>query len=148
MKHIIMIIAFVFVFISLTISAKDVVKNPATGKVLDNTMGVYSIKGNSGVIILGTEGQARHFMISAAEAFSKEILHRTFKIDNDQFEVLKDDAGLYITKVGLGVMKIRQSDVVVFSSALSLKSLGKSAKEGLSYMKEKTKDWKDTMRSE
>ena len=44
MRHIITTLAFVL--ISLTISAKTVVKNPATGKVLDNTMGVYSIKGN------------------------------------------------------------------------------------------------------
>ena len=49
------IITIIITLISLTISAKTVVKNPATGKVLDNTMGVYSIKGNSGVIILGTE---------------------------------------------------------------------------------------------
>lgn len=146
MKHIITIIALALACISL--SAKDVVKNPVTNKVLDKTAGVYSIKAPKGIIILGTEEMTREFLLSAAEAFSKEILHRTFKIGDDQFEVLKDDAGLYITKVGLGVMKIRQSDVVVFSSALSLKSLGKSAKEGLSYMKEKTKDWKDTMRSE
>lgn len=146
MKHIIMIIAFVF--ISLTISAKDVVKNPATGKVLDNTMGVYSIKGNSGVIILGTEGQARHFMISAAEAFSKEILHSTFKIGDDQYEVLKDDAGLYIRKIGLGVVKVRQSDVMYFGGALGLKNLSKDIKEYWKYMKEKTKDWRDTLRSE
>jgi hypothetical protein len=146
MKKIITIIALALACISL--SAKDVVKNPVTNKVLDKTAGVYSIKAPKGIIILGTEEMTREFLLSAAEAFSKEILHRTFKIGNDQFEVLKDDAGLYITKVGLGVMKIRQSDVVVFSSALSLKSLGKSAKEGLNYMKEKTKDWKDIMRSE
>lgn len=146
MKHVITIIALALACISL--SAKDVVKNPVTNKVLDKTAGVYSIKAPKGIIILGTEEMTREFLLSAAEAFSKEILHRTFKIGDDQFEVLKDDAGLYITKVGLGVMKIRQSDVVVFSSALSLKSLGKSAKEGLSYLKEKTKDWKDTMRSE
>jgi len=146
MKHIITIIALALACISL--SAKDVVKNPVTNKVLDKTAGVYSIKAPKGIIILGTEEMTREFLLSAAEAFSKEILHRTFKIGDDQFEVLKDDAGLYITKVGLGVMKIRQSDVVVFSSALSLKSMGKSAKEGLNYLKEKTKDWKDTMRSE
>lgn len=146
MKHVITIIALALACISL--SAKDVVKNPVTNKVLDKTAGVYSIKAPKGIIILGTEEMTREFLLSAAEAFSKEILHRTFKIGDDQFEVLKDDAGLYITKVGLGVMKIRQSDVVVFSSALSLKSLGKSAKEGLNYLKEKTKDWKDTMRSE
>lgn len=146
MKKIITIIALALACISL--SAKDVVKNPVTNKVLDKTAGVYSIKAPKGIIILGNEEMTREFLLSAAEAFSKEILHRTFKIGNDQFEVLKDDAGLYITKVGLGVMKIRQSDVVVFSGALGLKSLGKSAKEYLTYMKEKTKDWKDTMRSE
>lgn len=146
MKKIITIIALALACISL--SAKDVVKNPVTNKVLDKTAGVYSIKAPKGIIILGNEEMTREFLLSAAEAFSKEILHRTFKIGDDQFEVLKDDAGLYITKVGLGVMKIRQSDVVVFSSALSLKSLGKSAKEGLNYLKVKTKDWKDTIRSE
>lgn len=146
MKHVITIIALALACI--TLSAKDVVKNPVTNKVLDKTAGVYSIKAPKGIIILGTEEMTREFLLSAAEAFSKEILHRTFKLGDDQFEVLKDDAGLYITKVGLGVMKIRQSDVVVFSSALSLKSLGKSAKEGLNYLKVKTKDWKDTMRSE
>ena len=146
MKKIITIIALALTCISL--SAKDVVKNPVTNKVLDKTAGVYSIKAPKGIIILGTEEMTREFLLSAAEAFSKEILHRTFKIGDDQFEVLKDDAGLYITKVGLGVMKIRQSDVVVFSGALGLKSLGKSAKEGLNYLKEKTKDWKDTLRSE
>lgn len=146
MKHIIMIIAFVF--ISLTISAKDVVKNPATGKVLDNTMGVYSIKGPKGIIILGTEEMTKEFLTSAAEAFSKEILHRTFKIGNDQYEVLKDDAGLYIRKIGLGVVKVRQSDVMYFGGALGLKNLSKDIKEYWKYLKEKTKDLKDTLRSE
>ena len=146
MKRIITIIALALACISL--SAKDVVKNPVTNKVLDKTAGIYSIKAPKGIIILGNEEMTREFLLSAAEAFSKEILHRTFKIGDDQFEVLKDDAGLYITKVGLGVMKIRQSDVVVFSGALDLKSLGKSAKEGWNYLKEKTKDLRDTLRSE
>ena len=146
MKHI--IIAIALALATITLSAKDIAKNPVTNKVLDKTAGVYSIKAPKGIIILGTEEMTKEFLLSAAEAFSKEILHRTFKIGDDQFEVLKDDAGLYITKVGLGVMKIRQSDVVVFSGALGLKSLGKSAKEHLTYLKEKTKDWRDTLRSE
>lgn len=146
MKHIITIIALALACISL--SAKDVVKNPVTNKVLDKTAGVYSIKAPKGIIILGTEEVTREFLLSAAEAFSKEILHRTFKIGDDQFEVLKDDAGLYITKVGLGVMKIRQSDVLYFGGALGLKSLGKSAKEYWTYLKEKSNDVMDTLRSE
>ena len=146
MKHIITIIALALACISM--SAKEVAKNHVTNKVLDKTAGIYSIKGPKGIIILGTEEMTKEFLLSASEAFSKEILHSTFKIGDDQFEVMKDDAGLYIMKIGLGVVKVRQSDVVVFSGALGLKSLGKSAKEGLNYLKEKTKDWKDTMRSE
>lgn len=64
MKRIILLFIITFVLISLTISAKTVVKNPATGKVLDNTMDVYSIKGNSGVIILGTEGRVSASTVS------------------------------------------------------------------------------------
>ena len=119
-----------------------------TNKVLDKTAGIYSIKGPKGIIVLGTEEMTKEFLFSATEAFSKEILHRTFKIGDDQYEVLKDDAGLYIRKIGLGVVKVRQSDVVVFGGALGLKNLSKDIKEHWTYLKEKTKDWKDTLGSE
>ena len=132
MKHIITIIAFVF--ISITISAKTVAKNPATGKVLDNTMGVYSIKGNSGVIILGTEDQARHFMISAADCFVPSMIGYYANINDQEYKVAKDEAGLYIFRVGLGVMKIRSHDVIVFGTALGCKKLFKKTKEGFKYI--------------
>lgn len=146
MKHIITIITLVLT--TITLSAKDIVKNPVTNKVLDQTAGIYSIKAPKGIIILGTEEMAKEFLLSAAEAFSKEILNKAFNIGDDQYEVLKDEAGLYITKLGLGVMKIRQSDVTVFGGALNLKSLGRSTKEGWNYINEKVKDWKDILRSE
>ena len=146
MKKIITIIALALA--TLTLSAKEVAKNPVTNKVLDKTAGVYSIKGPKGIIILGTEEMTKEFLLSAAEAFSKEILHSTFKVGDDQYEVLKDDAGLYIRKIGLGVVKIRQSDVMVFGGALGLKNLSKDIKEYWKYLKEKTKDLKDTLRSE
>ena len=134
MKHIITIITLVL--ISLTLSAKDIVKNPVTNKVLDQTAGIYPIKAPKGIIILGTEEMAKEFLLSAAEAFSKEILNKAFNIGDDQYEVLKDEAGLYITKLGLGVMKIRQSDVTVFGGALGCKKLFKETKEGLKYINE------------
>ena len=146
MKHIITIITLLLT--TLTLSAKDIVKNPVTNKVLDQTAGIYSIKAPKGIIILGTEEMAKEFLLSAAEAFSKEILNKAFNIGDDQYEVLKDEAGLYITKLGLGVMKIRQSDVTVFGGALGLKSLGKATKEKLNYLNEKAKDWRDILRSE
>ena len=132
MKHIITTIAFVF--ISITISAKTVVKNPATGKVLDNTMGVYSIKGNSGVIILGTEDQARHFMISAANCFAPSMIGYYANINDQEYKVAKDEAGLYIFRVGLGAMKIRSHDVMVFGTALGCKKIFRKIKEGFKYI--------------
>ena len=137
MKHIITIIAFVL--ISITISAKTVVKNLATGKVLDNTMGVYSIKGNSGVIILGTEDQARHFMISAADCFVDSRIGYYANINDQEYRVAKDEAGLYIFRIGLNPMKIRSHDVMVFGAALGCKKIFKEVKEGLKYLKENGK---------
>ena len=134
MKHIITIIAFVL--ISLTISAKEVVKNPATGKSLDNTMGIYSIKGNSGVLTLGTEDQARHFMVSAADCFVDSMIGYNTNINDQKYRVAKDEAGLYIFRVGLGAMKIRSHDVIVFGTALGCKKLFKETKEGLKYINE------------
>ena len=132
MKHIITTIAFVL--ISLTISAKTVVKNPATGKVLDNTMGVYSIKGNTGIIILGTEDQARHFMISAANCFAPSMIGYYANINDQEYKVAKDEAGLYIFRVGLGAMKIRSHDVAVFGTALGCKKIFRKIKEGFKYI--------------
>ena len=137
MKHIITTI--VFVLISLTISAKTVVKNPATGKVLDNTMGVYSIKGNSGVITLGTEDQARHFMVSAADCFVDSMIGYYANINDQEYRVAKDEAGLYIFRIGLSPMKIRSHDVMVFGTALGCKKIFKKVKEGLKYIKENGK---------
>ena len=135
MKYIIIIITI----IPLTISAKTVVKNPATGKVLDNTMGVYSIKGNSGVIILGTEDQARHFMISAADYFVDSMIGYNTNINDQKYRVAKDEAGLYIFRIGLSPMKIRSHDVMVFGAALGCKKIFKEVKEGLKYLKENGK---------
>ena len=135
MKFIIIIITL----IPLTISAKTVVKNPATGKVLDNTMGIYSIKGNSGVIILGTEDQARHFMISAADCFVDSRIGYYANINDQKYRVAKDEAGLYIFRIGLSPMKIRSHDVMVFGTALGCKKIFKEVKEGLKYLKENGK---------
>ena len=134
MKRIILL--FIITLTSLTISAKEVVKNPATGKSLDNTMDIYSIKGNSGILTLGTEDQARHFMIAAANCFVETMVGYYASINDQEYKVAKDEAGLYIFRVGLGAMKIRSHDVIVFGTALGCKKLFKETKEGLRYLKE------------
>ena len=134
MKRIILL--FIITLTSLTISAKEVVKNPATGKSLDNTMGIYSIKGNSGILTLGTEDQARHFMIAAANCFVETMVGYYANINDQEYKVAKDEAGLYIFREDLEMMKIRSHDVIVFGTALGCKKLFKETKEGLKYLKE------------
>ena len=134
MKRIILL--FIITLTSLTISAKEVVKNPATGKSLDNTMDIYSIKGNSGVLTLGTEDQARHFMIAAANCFVETMVGYYASINGQEYKVAKDEAGLYIFKEDLNMMKIRSHDVMVFGAVLGCKKLFKETKEGLKYINE------------
>ena len=134
MKRIILL--FIITLISITISAKEVVKNPATGKSLDNTMDIYSIKGNSGVLTLGTEDQARHFMIAAANCFVDTMIGYYASINGQEYKVDKDEAGLYIFREDLEMMKIRSHDVIVFGTALGCKKLFKETKEGLKYINE------------
>ena len=134
MKRILLL--FIITLTPLTISAKDIVKNPATGKSLDNTMGIYSIKGNSGVLTLGTEDQARHFMISAADCFVPSMIGYYASINGQEYKVAKDEAGLYIFREDLEMMKIRSHDVIVFGTALGCKKLFKETKEGLKYLNE------------
>lgn len=134
MKRIILL--FIITLTSLTISAKEVVKNPATGKSLDNTMDIYSIKGNSGILTLGTEDQARHFMIAAANCFVETMVGYYANINGQEYKVAKDEAGLYIFREDLEMMKIRSHDVIVFGTALGCKKLFKETKEGLKYINE------------
>ena len=134
MKRIILL--FIITLTSLTISAKEVVKNPATGKSLDNTMDIYSIKGNSGVLTLGTEDQARHFMIAAANCFVETMVGYYASINGQEYKVAKDEAGLYIFREDLEMMKIRSNDVIVIGTALGCKKLFKETKEGLKYINE------------
>lgn len=134
MKRIILL--FIITLTSLTISAKEVVRNPATGKSLDNTMDIYSIKGNSGVLTLGTEDQARHFMIAAANCFVETMVGYYASINGQEYKVAKDEAGLYIFREDLEMMKIRSHDVIVFGTALGCKKIFKETKEGLKYLNE------------
>ena len=134
MKRIILL--FIITLTSLIISAKEVVKNPATGKSLDNTMDIYSIKGNSGILTLGTEDQARHFMIAAANCFVDTMVGYYASINGQEYKVAKDEAGLYIFREDLEMMKIRSHDVIVFGTALGCKKLFKETKEGLKYINE------------
>ena len=138
MKHIITLLAIAFA--SATLSAKEVVKNPVTGMTLSENLGVYTITGKSGVIALGTKEQAKEFFSNSFASFTKENINKLFKTGESQFNVGEDEDGLYIIKVGLGGAKLRQSDIILFGSALGVKTilesdevqdLGQAVKKGL-----------------
>ena len=128
MKHIILT-AIAIALASLTLSAKEVVKNPVTGMTLSENLGVYTITGKSGAIVLGNKDQAKEFISTVHKAILKETLNDVFDCGKDQLEVGKDDQGYYVIKVGLGGVKLRYTDTLTFGTALGLKNLEKPTKE-------------------
>lgn len=134
MKHI--IILFALAFASLTLSAKEISTNPATGMTLSETLGVYTITGQNGAIVLGNKESASKFLMSANGSFATEAINHVFNLGNDEFEVGKDDKGMFIIKVGLGAVKLRPSDTALFSTALGLKSAANAVKKGADKVKE------------
>lgn len=128
MKHIILTIALAIAAVSL--SAKEISKNPDTGMVLSENLGVYTITGQNGVIVLGNKEQASKFLRQAEGSLITEAINHVFNLGDDQFEVGKDDKGRFIIKVGLGAVKLRESDTTLFLTALGLKSAGNALKKG------------------
>jgi len=134
MKHIVLILTAI-VAASITLSAKEVSSNPDTGMTLSENLGVYTITGKGGAIILGNKEQASKFLMSANGAFTTEAINHVFNFGDDQFEVMKDDKGMFIIKVGAGAVKLRPSDTLLFTTALGLKSTGEFLKKGADKVK-------------
>ena len=107
-------IALAFALLTLTLSAKEVSKNSSTGMTLSEELGVYSITGKGGAIILGDVKTTRNTLASLEKCFIQEHLNNYIDCGEQKFEVHSDDQGLYIIKVGLGAVKVRQSDVNIF----------------------------------
>ena len=109
-----LIMAIILAAAALTLSAKEVSKNSETGMVLSEEMGIYSISGKGGAIILGDIKKTREILVSLEKCFLQEYVKNYIDCGDQKFEVKSDDKGLYIIKVGLGAVKIRQSDVTLF----------------------------------
>ena len=109
-----LILAIAFALITLTLSAKEVSKNSDTGMVLSEIQGVYSISGLGGAIVLGDIRKTRDILASLSKCFIQEHLKNYIDCGEQKWEVHSDDKGLYIIKMGVGAVKIRQSDVNLF----------------------------------
>ena len=133
------IITFALALATISISAKEVAKNPITDMTLSEAMGVYTISGPHGAIILGNLDNSIDLLTSLETSFFQEHLN-FINWENQKYEVGSDKDGLYIIKVGAGAVKIRQSDVNIFLAKLLLikgDAAAKVAKEKAS------KIWKD-----
>lgn len=107
-------LALAFALLSLTLSAKEVSKNSETGMVLSEELGIYTITGKGGAIILGDVKATRNTLAALEKCFIQEHIKDYIDCGEQKFEVHSDNQGLYIIKVGLGAIKVRQSDVNIF----------------------------------
>jgi hypothetical protein len=107
-------IAIAFALLSLTLTAKEVSKNFSTGMILSEELGIYTITGKGGAIILGDVKVTRNTLASLEKCFIQAHLNNYIDCGEQKWEVRSDEDGLYIIKVGLGAVKIRQSDVNIF----------------------------------
>lgn len=107
-------IAILLALASLTLSAKEVSKNSDTGMVLSEELGVYSITGSGGVIIIGDARKTRDTLASLSKCFIQEHIKNYIDCGDQRYEVKSDDNGLYIIKMGVGAVKLRQKDVNMF----------------------------------
>lgn len=139
MKRLITLIALTIAAatITTTLSAKELSRNPDTGMTLSEHLGVYTITGKGGAIILGTKEDAIKFVSNANGTLFTEAINRVFNFGDDQFEVGRDDKGMYIIKVGLGAVKLRPSDTALFETVL----LGKAAVDAGKKVVGKVKDF-------
>lgn len=112
------IIALAIALFSVTLSAKEISSNSSTGMTLSENLGVYTITGKAGAIILGDVKAARTFMADANKCFAQEKLKNVFEVGDQKYEVGKDDEGLYIIKIGFGGVKVRPSDTALFYTKL------------------------------
>lgn len=120
MKHLIYIaitlVTLLFISCSVDTNSPTKVMNNDTGMKLTENLGVYSITGPKGALILGDIKESRDILWQMEKCFVASNLESllTITINDQKYEVKSDDKGLYIIKVGLGAVKLRQSDVNQF----------------------------------
>jgi len=108
----------VLVIVTLPLYSKELVKNPDTGLTISETLGVYSLTGKSGVLILGNEEDAWNFFNKATKVFTVNAINSLLDIESDKYELKSDDQGKYLIKVGAGGVKLRYSDAIFFTAYL------------------------------
>ncbi len=134
MKHIIITIALTLT--TITLSAKDLATCPDTGLTLSENLGVYTVTGKSGVLVLGNKEAATKFFTEAVKIFTRYTVNDILSLDNSQYEVKSDDTGIYLIKVGVGAAKIRPADAFYFKAYFTGEKLYNKGKKIWEVIKE------------
>ena len=138
MKKIITAITFAIACISL--SAKTIKTNESTGMTLSENAGVYSITGKAGAMIIGDKDATYKLLTGIDKCFAQEKIEQLTDSElSKEYEVHKDDVGMYVVKVGFGAMKIRPSDVNCFLAAMGWKDVKSGLSKAANWLSEKTK---------
>lgn len=121
MKKIITLIAIALAtlsFISCDEEDREPITNPDTDLTISETLGIYTLTGKSGVLILGNEKDARNFFNQVTKVFTVNAINSLLDIESDKYELKSDDQGKYLIKVGAGGVKLRYSDAIFFTAYL------------------------------
>lgn len=121
MKRIFLSIAIAIASLSLIScdeEEREPVTNPETDLTISETLGIYTLTGKSGVLILGNEDDARNFFNKATKVFTVNAINSLLDIESDKYELKSDDQGKYLIKVGAGGVKLRYSDALFFTAYL------------------------------
>lgn len=116
--------------------SKEIARNPDTGMTLTEIKGLYYMKSNAGIIMIGDIKQARDVLSMMNICFTKEKLSEVINCGDQEYRVKRDDEGMYIMKVGLGAMKIRATDSALFFTVIEGKIIKDKGKKIWEIIKE------------
>lgn len=116
--------------------SKEIARNPDTGMTLTEIKGLYYMKSNVGIIMIGDIKQARDVLNMMNICFTKEKLSEVINCGDQEYRVKRDDEGMYIMKAGLGAMKIRATDSALFFTVIEGKIIKDKGKKIWEIIKE------------
>ena len=116
--------------------SKEIARNPDTGMTLTEIKGLYYMKSNAGIIMIGDIKQARDVLNMMNICFTKEKLSEVINCGDQEYRVKRDDEGMYIMKAGLGAVKIRATDSALFFTVIEGKIIKDKGKKIWEIIKE------------
>lgn len=116
--------------------SKEIARNPDTGMTLTEIKGLYYMKSNTGIIMIGDVKQTRDVLNMMNICFTKEKLSEVINCGDQEYRVKRDDEGMYIIKAGLGAVKIRATDSALFFTVIEGKIIKDKGKKIWEIIKE------------